>query len=36
MHDELTAWLLARGVPADRIHTEMFGKKRPMAVAAGT
>jgi ferredoxin-NADP reductase/nitrite reductase/ring-hydroxylating ferredoxin subunit len=34
MHDELTAWLLARGVPAERVHTEMFGKKRPVLAAA--
>ena len=36
MHDEMTEWLLARGVPADRIHTEMFGKKKAAAVAVGT
>ncbi len=36
MHDELTAWLTSRGVPADRVHTEMFGKKRAMVVAAGS
>jgi ferredoxin-nitrite reductase len=28
MHDELTAWLLERGVPNDRIHVEMFGKAK--------
>jgi ferredoxin-NADP reductase len=26
LHDELTTWLLAKGVPAGRIHMEMFGK----------
>ena len=27
LHDELTTWLLARGVPSKRIHMEMFGKR---------
>ncbi len=31
MHDELTAWLLARGVPPDRVHTELFGKRARVA-----
>ncbi len=34
MHDELTVWLLAQGVPSDRVHTETFGKRRQAASAA--
>jgi ferredoxin-NADP reductase len=27
LHRELTDWLLARGVPAERIHVELYGKE---------
>jgi ferredoxin-nitrite reductase len=33
MRESLTAWLLGRGVPSERIHTEMFGKPTRTAAA---
>jgi precorrin-3B synthase len=35
MHDALSRWLVQRGVPPDRIHTEMFGKASRATAAAG-